>query len=1855
MKYEISDLLNDKYKYGLTLLRIHKKINKGIIPLLLMKITVTEERIFYTLFIIISSIPLLILSNDFIPVYNQYYYFSTCLRYLTPLSLVTKLRLTHTVYIIICICIYIICIIRITSELVLLYNIYSCHSTESYKIKESRIIRILNHIVMVFFSYIIEFLSFIYYIELFPNDFIIKKNRKINEIHIIFLILNGIFIVVYNINNYIFITVSNRPSADKKYPLRMLIPTSKFYILVIFQNFGFIHPLQIYLKADIHRIWCILQAVIILLILLWNYFLSVKLYNFDNNINSILSFIGEFCFISIIVEIILFLLSINHHNFGQVIYFILIKLMVSLCLFFFLKTLYQKIMIKIIRISLFYNNPSNRSFDTHMTNSILFLGELFDKKNVRYLTNIYHYIIWHQKECPNYHCGCKIIKMKKMNSKEDDNLFIDELLKKLNYYLESILIHYNFQNNFELSTLLSEHFHLYKNNSIISYSILQTYLHYNYKNLNNEKLCIIYELMNKYVKYTLKQRTNNINMEKYEHNESNINKILKEMELKQYINYLLKIKIANKYMISYSKKYKSIILHKEKYENNIVIKKNEIYNEINYICAPYLNKNILNKLIIFLSEEMRYTSDIQKYLYDLEEYNKILPYEFLYKIFLFSDNFWDGKIPDNLINIFYGFSSNCNLYSSKIKPEIYQILENKYNELFIHTDKKYFLLFKLTKGIKISYISESFTRILHYKQNDLINNDIGLLLIKDLIEPHENIIKHYFIIKQHNVLKDKIKYIFDNNEYMIYSKINAVFQIGINKNILIIATAEMNRKYKEICFYTNSNLNIISINRNFEDNLFLSLRLIKELQIDLKELFGISVNDIRYNYHQETIKAKNIREYKALDTKEYILKNLFNRKYQNNNYYIPNKYIINDNEEESDRDDDNEIKILKEKENKKKILKIFQKLYDNKTSEKFHIAPISYQINKKNYIVNLKKIIEKINFYEQDKLESKNIFDDFLKLSNNFKNFIQKQNEFFNVIIKPKLIYDTTFYSCKIKQNLISNIFEINDNFYKEGEIIQNIKNEKEDSIKNASISIKRDKKLKSIFSTKTYSEDKINNFKSEHENPYYYRDKIKSKKVSQYKLCVFLLFCILVLLISCIITLNYQTSLVHKNDKIFDAIYYNYYQRTQFMYLNSIILSIYYELLNISNQHTLEDNKDVLYMIGKNIESSHQLFIRYYMDFKIELNEDFSRLYEPLIANKITMNWENRIFYNDYNSELALIVYRILDSVKHNFDKNDIRDCENLLLEKYKTIDSKKTPVYGNFIKLVYYFYINYEVALRNYFTNLEKSFDRSLNDFSKQTTLVYFILELLALISFISFFFINIYFLMNSNSYIFRNILYMFIDFTQKKEYSFKNKIFNLFVVNRINNYILLLKDFTPKNLDVFRNDKEIEKIDSLTNLNLNVKFLMDEEEQNTSNKQKVPVKKFKSLVKKGKINKDTSININKVLDNSKNSPKDSQELNHDIHYLNNQNLNLISNNNSISKVYSTHIILNSSNNYSSLINSSLPFESVNTINTSYDFSKKNKTKKSAGEKKGRIFNEKKIKKENENEEFMLTIDKILFKTKITLLISIKVIIIIFIIFTLIFIVYFIYKFIVSLLFISNFRGIITDFKTLTNQYNQISLYWNHMKFLFILPNAPIIYDYNNTEEFFSNMNNDIKIIYKYRMKNFKKLSSLYDILLSSSIEQNSSNIDFCLGHQRCYNIRDSQKNLLSNGIESAVNLYAKEIFNFYKDFLELKNKIKTKDDIIKYFISDKYKILSSNINHVIIYLEELFFRYFLEDEINIVNSFYLRIKILNIIEICYCALLNLFSVLFVYNYITKIVSFVEISSIRINDSLKKMKILK
>ena len=515
MKYEISDILNEKNKFGLIKLRIHKKVDNHVLSNLIIMLTIYNNIIIHILFIIFSSIGLIILCNSFIPDFNRYIYLSNWLKHLTAFSFVEKLQLSHFSYIIICVIIYVICIFRILDIFHLIYQVKHFHNTKVYNIKENLLFRILNHIVYIFFSYIIEFLSFIYYIEFLPKNFVIKKNSKISGIiHKSICVLNFIFIIVYNINNYFFIFFVNRPVADKSYPFRMKIPKLKLFFLIVLQNFSSLHPLQYYLNENINRIWCIVYFIIFVLILLWLYFISLKLYNYDNILNSILSFIGEFCFVSIIIEIILFSFIIKHDNIKELIIYVIVKILASICLFFFLKKIYQKIMMKRINKRLFYNNPYNCPFDIDLINSILFLRELFEKNNMKYLNKIRQYIIEHQKQCLNYNCACKIIKINNNKNKDKQISFIDDLKTKLNYYIESILINYNFQNNYELSILLSEHFNIYKNNPIMSYSILQTLLHYSYKNLSKIELINIYELMNQYILNSLINKTKNIDISK---------------------------------------------------------------------------------------------------------------------------------------------------------------------------------------------------------------------------------------------------------------------------------------------------------------------------------------------------------------------------------------------------------------------------------------------------------------------------------------------------------------------------------------------------------------------------------------------------------------------------------------------------------------------------------------------------------------------------------------------------------------------------------------------------------------------------------------------------------------------------------------------------------------------------------------------------------------------------------------------------------------------------------------------------------------------------------------------------------------------------------------------------------------------------------------------------------------------------------------------------------------------------------------------------------------------------------------------------------------------------------------------
>ena len=89
------------------------------------------------------------------------------------------------------------------------------------------------------------------------------------------------------------------------------------------------------------------------------------------------------------------------------------------------------------------------------------------------------------------------------------------------------------------------------------------------------------------------------------------------------------------------------------------------------------------------------------------------------------------------------------------------------------------------------------------------------------------------------------------------------------------------------------------------------------------------------------------------------------------------------------------------------------------------------------------------------------------------------------------------------------------------------------------------------------------------------------------------------------------------------------------------------------------------------------------------------------------------------------------------------------------------------------------------------------------------------------------------------------MFIDFSQTQEYSFNNKYYNLLAQKKISNYILLLNEFNQKNLDLLKNDKEIDNISILTNMN--TKYTIDEDINDSTDVKNNNIKNNYSIKKK------------------------------------------------------------------------------------------------------------------------------------------------------------------------------------------------------------------------------------------------------------------------------------------------------------------------------------------------------------------------------------------------------------------------
>jgi hypothetical protein len=172
----------------------------------------TDNYYYYFLCLLTRFISLIALSGDYSDIYENkknVKSFQSYLRSLSCHNIIKNFNLSQEMYITISIIITILFAIRFLMDFYIIKQIMNAKETEKWPLPNKYMI-IMDHVVFLLFPYIIEFLSFIFYIYFFPQTFIIRSNSKYNSSIIIGMILNLILIIGYNIDNYIYIICSNR-------------------------------------------------------------------------------------------------------------------------------------------------------------------------------------------------------------------------------------------------------------------------------------------------------------------------------------------------------------------------------------------------------------------------------------------------------------------------------------------------------------------------------------------------------------------------------------------------------------------------------------------------------------------------------------------------------------------------------------------------------------------------------------------------------------------------------------------------------------------------------------------------------------------------------------------------------------------------------------------------------------------------------------------------------------------------------------------------------------------------------------------------------------------------------------------------------------------------------------------------------------------------------------------------------------------------------------------------------------------------------------------------------------------------------------------------------------------------------------------------------------------------------------------------------------------------------------------------------------------------------------------------------------------------------------------------------------
>ena len=730
------------------------------------------------------------------------------------------------------------------------------------------------------------------------------------------------------------------------------------------------------------------------------------------------------------------------------------------------------------------------------------------------------------------------------------------------------------------------------------------------------------------------------------------------------------------------------------------------------------------------------------------------------------------------------------------------------------------------------------------------------------------------------------------------------------------------------------------------------------------------------------------------------------------------------------------------------------------------------------------------------------------------------------------------------------------------------------------------------------------------------------------------------------IIIINYQEDFIDLIHKTFQCYYYNLYSKNLILHFQTVIIEKFYNISEIG-VHNFTTEENYTYMITDLtplLKENFHYFTNSYYEYNLNIDHDFKLMFERRKFKRLFGKWEEDIYFMDFPTEMDSIIYNVYYTLDLN--QNETKsDINNFLFRKGIIHNDNKTKIYTNYIKIIYYFIVNYELTWKYIFDEVDESIKESFTAFANIKMRNFYIMEILGLLLFIIFFLISMMYLYFSNDIIIKNIIFLFLDFSDDKTKTLKNNNTKIMMIKLIE-FKTCINDFSLEQLNIYANNlgniQENQNSPSFLKAytGFNSTFGKDDTIKRANSNKKDSILSIKNI-EEG-LNKKESLKEKHFVREEQSTISNSS-----VHYLNKSSSTFLKEklNRNNSNFYSNQSQASTvSNNIGSTNNQSMNVSIKHISNKNENNKGSNRVYKQSENNSYNINNNKNINLNNENEPIQ---DIILDKSNKNFILIIKIYSVIIYILLSGIIAYSIFKIINTVNYHNNYENIFYVFNLITNRYLLLNYYYNTLKSLIIFPIEEQSQSLENFLVHFEELNGQYNRIGNNLLNHLSDIKDLYGFIKDSNL--NSTDLMYnslCNDKELCIKYIFSSSNIMDAGIDF---IYKSILIDVSKSYLDYKN-LKNQSDIetIKKLIVNPHFLDSGLfIEYAYYYIKSAIFEGFKNDETNYKNKFENNMKYLNLIMLIFAIFSFIYVVIFVFITITNFGEPIKRSAYRISCS--------